>query len=131
MVDVAHLHRFQRGSAGAASIDEVVREVLAELGEPGSEAVRAADRAGIDPAPFAGARIEVAEGGQGAEPILTTIVVSIAAAAGSKIVESFWTEVLLPRIRRRLGADVLGPRLPDTRPSAPPASDLHPSEKDS
>jgi hypothetical protein len=126
MDDMAYWGRFRRGAVGAEPINDVAQEVLAELAMPGSEAIRAADRAGIDSAWLAGTRVEVAEGEQGVEPILTTIVVSIAATAGSKVVESIWTDVLLPRIRRRLGADALGPRMPDPHPPDP-----HPSEKDS
>src|SRR6185295_5423931 len=98
MVDADYRLRFRRGAAGAESIDGVVRDVLTELEEPGSEAALVAERAGIDPARLAGARVEVTEGEQGAEPILTTIVVSIAATAGSKVLESFWNDVLWPRI---------------------------------
>ena len=131
MVDADYRLRFRRGAAGAEPIDGVVRDVLGELGVPGSEATRAADRAGLDPARLAGARVEVAEGEQGAEPVLTTIVVSIAATAGSKVLESFWNDVLWPRIRRRLGVDVLGPRLSDPDSAEPNASKPQPAEKDS
>lgn len=116
MTDVAYQQRFQRGAASADLIGGVVREVLAEVGVPGSEATRAADGAGLDPARLAGARVEITEGEQGAEPFLTTIVVSIAATAGSKVLESFWTDVIWPRVRRRLGADALGPKVADPRP---------------
>jgi hypothetical protein len=126
MVDVVYRQRFRRGAAGADSIGAVVREVLGELEAPGSEAARAAVHAGVDPAGLAGARVEVAEGEHGLEPILTTIVVSIAATTASKIVELVWTDVLEPRIRRRLGADALGRPVPD-----PPRSDPHPPTEDS
>jgi len=124
MVDADYRLRFRRGAAGAESIDGVVRDVLTELEEPGSEAALVAERAGIDPARLAGARVEVTEGEQGAEPILTTIVVSIAATAGSKVLESFWNDVVWPRIRRRLGADALGRQTADAG-----SPDAHPSEK--
>lgn len=109
MPEVSFRQRYQRDGASAARIEEVAREVLAELTDPDSEASRAAGRAGLDPAVLADGRVKVTEGEQGAEPILTTIVVAIVISAGSKIAESLWTDVIWPRIRRRLGADALGP----------------------
>ena len=117
MDDPAHRQRFQRGAATADQIGAVAAEVMAELGVPGSEASRAVERAGIDPVALHATRVEVTEGEQGLEPVLTTILVSITTTVGSKVVESFWTDVLWPRIRRRLGADALGPRASDPRPS--------------
>jgi hypothetical protein len=130
MGDVAYRQRFRRGAASADLISEAARDVLAELGRPGSEATGAADRAGFDPARLTDARIKVAEGEQGVEPVLTSVVVSIAASVGAKVVESLWTDVLLPRIRRRLGADALGPPIPDPRPPDPHQRDPHLSDKD-
>jgi hypothetical protein len=54
----------------------------------------------------------VVEGEQGAEPILTSIIVGIVSAAGARAAESLWVDVLWPRIRRKLGADALGPAAP-------------------
>jgi hypothetical protein len=100
--------RFERGDATATEIEDVAREVLAELREPGSEASAAAETSGLDPATLDDSRAEVTDGEHGAEPILTTIVVGIAVSAGSKVAESLWKDVLWPRIRRRLGARALG-----------------------
>jgi hypothetical protein len=108
--------RFTRGSSPASQIELVARAVLAELDDPDSEASRAARRAGLTPADLDGARIEVAEGEQGAEPILTSIVIGIISAGGARMAESLWVDVLWPRIRRRLGADALGD--PATQPDA-------------
>ena len=47
--------------------------------------------------------MQVTEGQQGAEPVLTTILVGIVVSIGSKVAESLWKDVLWPRIRRRLG----------------------------
>src|SRR6478735_5412187 len=100
------VRRFERGEATA--IETVAREVLLELREPGSEAWTAAQRVGLDPAALVDARTEVNDGEHGAEPVLTTILVGIAVSAGSKAAESLWTDVLWPRIRRRLGVRALG-----------------------
>jgi hypothetical protein len=108
MSSVALRWRFDRGEASAAEIDEVAREVLAELRDPASEASAAAIAAGLDRASLHDARSEVTEGEQGAEPILTTIVVGIVVSAGSKVAETLWKDVVWPRVRRRLGARALG-----------------------
>jgi hypothetical protein len=102
------LRRFQRGDATASEIQDVAREVLAELRRPGTEANATARTAGLDPGTLADARTEVTDGEQGVEPVLTTIVVGIAVSAGSKVAESLWKDVLWPRIRRRLGVRALG-----------------------
>lgn len=100
--------RFVRGASPASRIENVARRLVAELDDPDSEASQAARRAGLAPAELAGVRVEVAEGEQGAEPILTSIIVGIISAGGARIAESLWTDVLWPRIRRKLGADALG-----------------------
>ena len=125
MATTAVRWRFERGEAAAAEIEDVAREVVGELAEPASEpaaragagarppparAASVAPRpAGRDPDALRDARPEVAEGAQGAEPVLTTIVVGIAVSAGSKVAESLWRDVVWPRVRRRLGARALGP----------------------
>lgn len=102
--------RYQRGDASAAQLQEVIDEVLEQLAEPDSEAANAARTARLQPVELSGIRVEVREGGQGAEPVSTTIVVGIAVAAGKKIVETLWDEIIWPRLRRRLGARALGER---------------------
>lgn len=98
---------FERGAAPASKMDAVAREVLAELTDPASEASVAAAVAGLDPATLADARVEFSEK-QGLDPFFTPIIVGIAVSAGSKVAETLWTEVIWPRIRRRLGKDALG-----------------------
>jgi hypothetical protein len=106
--------RFERGDVGAAEIQAAVDDVLAALADPGSDAARAARAAGLDPAEVTGADVRVREGRQGAEPILTTIVVGIAVKVGSSAVEALWRKVIWPSLRRRLGAGVLGERIADS-----------------
>jgi hypothetical protein len=100
---------FERGDQSADHIQSVVDEVMAELGDPATQAAQAALAAGLDPVALGRASVEVREGGQGAEPILTTIVVGIAVQAGSKVAETLWREVLWPRLSRRLGKLAVGP----------------------
>ncbi|HEU0087737.1 MAG TPA: hypothetical protein VFQ77_08815 [Pseudonocardiaceae bacterium] len=102
--------RYQRGDASAAQLQEVVDEVLAHLADPDSEVASAARAAGLEPAELSDVNAEVREGAQGAEPVLTTIVVGIAVAAGSRVADTLWEEVIWPRVRRRLGVKALGAR---------------------
>ncbi len=102
--------RFQRGDAGASEIQASVDEILAQLGDPDSDASGAARAAGLDPADLDNVTVEVREDRQGAEPALTAILVGIAIKAGSTVAETLWREVIWPRLRRRLGARVLGDR---------------------
>ena len=102
--------RFTRGSASGSELQDAARAVVAELADPASEAAAAAQRAGLDPAALRDARVDVAETEHGADPFLTPIVIGIVGSLGSKVVETLWTQVIWPRIRRRLGADALGER---------------------
>jgi hypothetical protein len=105
--------RFTRGDAGADEIQSIVDEILDELADPASEATNAARATGIEPARLRDIRIEVREGAQGAEPVLTTILIGFALKAGSTVADTLWREVIWPRLRRRLGTGVLGDRRDD------------------
>lgn len=110
MALVTSEQRYQRGDASAEQLQEVVDEILQQLAEPDSEVARAAGAAGLERAEFSAVGVTIREGEQGAEPVLTTIVVGIAVSAGSRIAETLWGEVIWPRLRRRLGARALGTR---------------------
>ena len=109
--------RFARGDATADEIQSAVDDLLRQLADPSSEAAGAARQAGTEPVELAAATVRVREGEQGAEPILTTILVGIAVSAGSRIAETFWTDVIWPHLRRRLGVAVLGRRVDDEQAS--------------
>lgn len=102
--------RFARGDANADQLQDVVDEIVHQLAVPGSEVAESARAAGLEPAELADVGVEIREGEQGAEPVLTSIVVGITVTVGSKVVESLWEEVIWPRLRRRLGARALGAR---------------------
>lgn len=110
MAPVVSQQRYQRGDASAEQLQEVVDEVLEQLAEPDSDVAQAARAVGLQPAELSGVSAEVREGEQGVEPVLTTVVVGIAVAAGSKVAETLWDEVIWPRLRRRLGVKALGAR---------------------
>lgn len=116
MNDVRYKMRYRRGDATADEIRAVADDLIRELADPTSEAGAEAMAAGIDPASVRGAvTVEVEETAQGAEPFLTAVLVGITVSAGSQIAESIWKDLLWPRIKRRLGAGALGPRVSDGR----------------
>lgn len=105
--------RFERDQAGATSLQAAVDEAVAELSDPASEASRQAGDAGLVATDLAGIRVSVEEDKQGFEPILTTILVTIAADVGKEVVvDKLWAKVLWPKIKLRLGPKALGRRLP-------------------
>jgi hypothetical protein len=103
--------RFARGDATAEEIQSAVDDLLAQAADPSSEAAEAVRQAGREPAELAGATVRIREGEQGAEPVLTTVLVGIAVSAGSRVVETLWTDVIWPYLRRRLGVAALGERI--------------------
>jgi hypothetical protein len=105
--------RFARGDAGAAEIQATVDEILGQLSDPAGDAANAARAAGIEANQLSDVQIEVREGAQGAEPVLTTILVGVAVKAGATVAETLWRAVIWPRLRRRLGTRVLGERQDD------------------
>lgn len=98
---------FRRGDASADELQAVVDEVLAELAVPGSEADSNARDVGLEPGNLGPAAVTVREGEQGADPFTVSIIVSIAVSAGSVVAKSIWTDVIWPRIKRRLGVRAL------------------------
>jgi hypothetical protein len=63
---------------------------VAELARPGSDVARAAEDAGLQPEAL-GAAVDVREAEQGLEPLVTTVVVSVASSLGAKVAETLWT----------------------------------------
>src|SRR5436309_1867458 len=114
--------RYRRGDASADEIAAVVAEILACADDAGGTLAAEASAAGIDPDALAGASVEVREGAQGLEPALTTIIVGITTQTTSAIAESLWTEVIWPRLRRRLGSRALLEReeKPEEKPGEEP-----------
>src|SRR6478609_11754289 len=95
---------FRRGDASADKLQDVVDEVLAELqSSPHSNGAQLAKAAGLGEEDLAGAKVQVREGQQGVEPVLTTIFVTLVVTATSKVAESLWKDVLWPRLRLRWG----------------------------
>jgi hypothetical protein len=95
---------FERGDASAEEIADAVADILADSDQADGDLAKRAAEAGLDPAQLPELRITVREGAQGLEPILTSIIIGIAARAGSSVAEAFWTKVIWPQVRRRLGA---------------------------
>jgi hypothetical protein len=95
---------FRRGDASAQELQEVVDALLRELDDGASQAAEAARAAGLDARALAGARVTVREPVQGADSVLTEILVGITVGGGTRVAETLWRAVVWPRVRRRLGA---------------------------
>lgn len=100
--------RYLHGDASGEDLKTVVDEVLEELADPNTEAAMEARIAGLDYPQLEGASVSVDEEQQGAEPILTTILIGITVTAGSHVAERLWDDVIWPRVKRRLGGRALG-----------------------
>lgn len=104
--------RFRRGQVSASEIQETVDQVLAELGEPDSEAAELAREAGLEPAELASASISVREE-PGFDPVTTAIIVGISINVGSHIAVKLWDNVIWPRLKRDRGGQAVGERRAD------------------
>jgi hypothetical protein len=99
---------FRRGQASADEIQEIVNEVLAELGDPQSESAQLARGAGLEPEMLAGLNVTVSEEpGFGLEILVVAFVLPVAV----HVTTTFWDDVVRPRLRRRLGAQAVGERI--------------------
>lgn len=103
--------RFERGQADAEALQEVIDATLAELADESTDAAETARAAGLDPAELRDVSAEAEEDAQGADPILTAIVVSVAGGLAKEVVVRLWDNVIWPRVRRRLGERAVGDRL--------------------
>jgi hypothetical protein len=99
--------RYRRGVASAGEISAEVEEILVDLDNVDGELVRSTPEIGVECGDRAGIAITVREGGQGFDPVLTSIVVGVTVRATTEAAEAFWTKVVLPRLRRRLGPRVV------------------------
>jgi hypothetical protein len=85
--------RYQRGSFGAREIQVELDAILVEMTD--------------DPA--APDVITVAEGSQGADPVTTTILITVISHAAAKVFD----EIILPKLKDRLADDAVGPPVSD------------------
>jgi hypothetical protein len=97
-------------ASGKAPIDEIQEELDAiskELRDPNSDAARRAAELGVDPSqlPSFEAKVETKQGFAGAD-----ILIQIGIAIAKDVAEKLWTDVIWPRIRKRIGPDGLGER---------------------
>jgi hypothetical protein len=109
--------KFCDGSASLESIRAVTEETWTELGEPGQLREQARD-AGFDLETLGVARpnpYDVRSASAGFEPVGTAILVglgawasSLAADVAKDMILDLWRQIILPRIKDRLGSDAIG-----------------------
>jgi len=98
---------FDRGDASSTDLETAVTEVLNELKNPTSEASQLARAAKLDPSALSGAKVTVKEQ-PGIDPITTGIIVTIVGGVAAHAANTFWDDVIWPRIKKRLGARAAG-----------------------
>ncbi|SRR5579862_3724362 len=98
--------RFKLGQASGSQLQEVIDDVLREL----RTQIEQSPDTDTDLRELSALQVEVHEDREGIEPILTTIVLTVAGSAGKRLADRLWEQVLWPRIKQRLGGQAVGER---------------------
>ena len=95
------------GSAGVNldDLESAVSSLFAELRDPGTEIAQAAAAIGMAAEEFAEAGGSVDQEGKGFGDVI--VIVALFAPTLNHSLRTVWDDLLLPRIKRRLGADAL------------------------
>jgi hypothetical protein len=120
---------YARGELSADQLQSEIAQFLQALDNPGSSALEAElIAAGLDPAAVASVdwrnAITVRTSESGADPAATVLLVALAPSV-NLVVKDVWTKIVLPRIRRRWGADAIGQQ---RQPTAPVSRGLPPPD---
>ncbi|MEU4161712.1 hypothetical protein [Actinoplanes sp. NPDC026670] len=105
---------YARGTRSAAEVQQDIDRFWDRLDD--SDVVQALAEAGVDrrDLPPAGERektVQVSALGAGLDPTAVALIVAFAPTA-NEILITVWTQVILPRIRRRYGRDAVGDQRP-------------------
>jgi hypothetical protein len=100
------LLRFSAGSVAAADLEPEISSIIRELADPESAASRLATASGLVPADLADAPVTVSQSGKGFGAVV--ILIAITTSVGAHAVESYWDDVIWPRLKTKLGADSVG-----------------------
>jgi hypothetical protein len=106
--------RFERGQSKPKDIEGVAQTVQAELGDKNSETYKQALAAGLsneDIEALKTAKVSVREEKPGVVPLLVPLLVTFGGGVAAHIVNSFWDDVVWPRIKRDLGGMALGKKV--------------------
>jgi hypothetical protein len=88
--------QYRRGSAGARVLQAELDAICAEMSDE----------------PYAPQAVIVSEGAQGADPMTTTIIITVIAHAGAAATHAankVFDEIVLPKLKDRFAHDALGP----------------------
>ncbi len=107
------------GTARPEQLETEVNEVLATLADPKSPAAQAVVAAGLDLTSLQGARVQVAPATMGFGPV--DIVITMFANITSHVAKTLWDQILLPRVKGKLGSNAAGKRQ-EGAAQDPPAS---------
>jgi hypothetical protein len=96
--------RYLQGSRSAAELASILDDLRSQVPGDG-ELVEEIRRCGVEPSALTPDAIRIGQADAGLDPAAVTLVVTFAAPPFLDV----WKHVLLPRIRRRWGIDVVGP----------------------
>jgi len=94
---------FAAGDVTTDMVRGAWKEIIEELGAPGSEANAEVMRLGVDPHSISFDDVTVKEK---SNDVGLTILVSIASPVVAHILKGLWDDLVRPRIRRKFGVDV-------------------------
>jgi hypothetical protein len=105
--------RYVGGAADIEELDAEISLIFEELTDPDSEVSIKARAAGFNLFELAGSQARVSKVAKGFG--LVVLLVAIASPAATHILETLWDEIVLPQLKKRLGADAIGTKDPNER----------------
>lgn len=98
--------RYELGTASVYELETEIGEAIRELADSHSDLASAAAAHGIAPDAFAGASASVDQEGKGFAEVV--VLIAIFAPAANHALRTLWDELVLPRVKSRLGVDAVG-----------------------
>lgn len=92
---------FAPGDADLEELRSAVDDAVSELRRPGSDASESAKALGVPPSALADVEFSIEEVSGNFDPVSLAIVVT--SALGAQAMTKIWDNIVLPRVRRRLG----------------------------
>ena len=102
---------FELGQSGARELETELEAIAAELQTPDSEAAVMAKQAGLEPGEMVDLQLTAREDGQAIDPVTAGVIIAVATTVASHLALRLIDEVVLPLLKRRLGAKAVGDRV--------------------
>ena len=101
--------RFRSARVSLDGLESAISSLFEGLRDPDTEIAQAAARLGMAPEEFAEAKGSVDQEGKGFGDVI--VILALFAPTLNHSLRTVWDDLLLPRIKRALGADALGDEL--------------------